>query len=147
MTVKIIEFPGQRRGSPKIATCEDAFMHSVLDLAVELADGSSPHLLSVSIQADQSLAELHRAITQLLGWDESHNYFFSQGCYRYEDPLLFGAQDQLLARCRRVYCAADVPAGLAFGQSSAPLYYLHNLTSSRELKITLSNAVAMKQFG
>ena len=53
------------------------------------------------MSADETLADLHRLIIQHFGWDDAHNYFFSQGCDRYEDPLLFATQDRVSARCRR----------------------------------------------
>lgn len=39
------------------------------------------------MSADETLADLHRLIIQHFGWDDAHNYFFSQGCDRYEDPV------------------------------------------------------------
>ncbi|MFR1168146.1 MAG: IS1096 element passenger TnpR family protein [Adlercreutzia equolifaciens] len=75
------------------------------------------------MSADETLADLHRLIIQHFGWDDAHNYFFSQGCDRYEDPLLFATQDRVSARCRRIYCAADVPLSRVFSRPEAPLYY------------------------
>lgn len=75
------------------------------------------------------------------------NYFFSQGCDRYEDPLLFATQDRVSARCRRIYCAADVPLSRVFSRPEAPLYYTYALPNGRELKIVLDDTVALKLFG
>ena len=79
------------------------------------ADDSSPQC-SAFMSADETLADLHRLIIQHFGWDDAHNYFFSQGCDRYEDPLLFATQDRVSARCRRIYCAADVPLSRVFNR-------------------------------
>lgn len=147
MPAKIIEFPGQWRCIPEATQRDGALMPPVLHLAIEpIADGPR-RPISASARSDDSLADLHRAIIGLLGWDDSHNYFFSQGSCRYEDPLLFASHDPVSARCRRIYCAGDVSLGLALGQSAAPLYYVYNLTRGYELKITLADAAAIKQFG
>lgn len=151
MPAKIIEFPGQWRRIPEAIRRDGALPPTVLRLAIEPIDGS-PHrpisaTISATIRGDSSLADLHRAITGLLGWDDSHNYFFSQGNCRYEDPLLFASHDPVSARCRRIYCAGDVPLELALEPSAAPLYYMYNLTCGYELKITLADAAAIKRFG
>ena len=99
------------------------------------------------MSADETLADLHRLIIQHFGWDDAHNYFFSQGCDRYEDPLLFATQDRVSARRRRIYCAADVPLSHVFSRPEAPLYYTYALPNGRELKIVLDDTVALKLFG
>nr|WP_232325614.1 plasmid pRiA4b ORF-3 family protein [Adlercreutzia rubneri] len=99
------------------------------------------------MSADETLADLHRLIIQHFGWDDAHNYFFSQGCDRYEDPLLFATQDRVSARCRRIYCAADVPLSRVFSRPEEPLYYTYALPNGRELKIVLDDTVALKLFG
>lgn len=147
MTAKIIEFPGQWRGATEAAPGEGGLPRVVLKLVIGTTSRDSSPLDIVSVRAEDTLADLHQFIIQHFGWDDSHNYYFSQGSYRFEDPLLFAAQDRLSARCRRIYCAADVPLGLVFGRSGAPLYYMYNLTSGRELKITLDEAFSLELFG
>lgn len=122
VTAKIIEFPGQWWRAPK-RPCEGVFSNAALTLVIGPADDSSPQC-SAFMSADETLADLHRLIIQHFGWDDAHNYFFSQGCDRYEDPLLFATQDRVSARCRRIYCAADVPLSRVFNrpEGTALLY-------------------------
>ena len=146
VTAKIIEFPGQWWRAPEAAPCEEVFSNAALTLVIGPADDSSPQC-SAFMSADETLADLHRLIIQHFGWDDAHNYFFSQGCDRYEDPLLFATQDRVSARCRRIYCAADVPLSRVFSRPEAPLYYTYALPNGRELKIVLDDTVALKLFG
>ncbi|MEC4295397.1 IS1096 element passenger TnpR family protein [Adlercreutzia shanghongiae] len=147
MTAKIIKFPGQRPCAAEAASGELAFGGATFDVVIGLVDGDPSHLRNASVRADDSLADLHGVIMRLFGWDDAHNYYFSQGSCRYEDPLLFSTQDCLAARCRRIYCAADVPVGRVLARSAPPLFYMYNLTNGRELTISLDSAQAMEQFG
>lgn len=147
VTAKIIKFPGQRQRASEPAPSELAFGRTVLDVVISLVDGDPSHSRNASVRADDSLADLHGIIARLYGWDDAHNYYFSHGSCRYEDPLLFSTQDCLSARCRHIYCAADVPVGRLLAHSATPLYYMYNLTSGRELKISLDSAQVMEQFG
>ena len=146
VTAKIIEFPGQWWRAPEATPCEGVFSNAALTLVIGPADDSSPQC-SAFMSADETLADLHRLIIQHFGWDDAHNYFFSQGCDRYEDPLLFATQDRVSARCRRIYCAADVPLSRVFNRPEAPLDYTDALPNGRELKIVLDDTVALKLFG
>ena len=132
VTAKIIEFPGQWWRAPEAAPCEGVFSNAALTLVIGPADDSSPQC-SAFMSADETLADLHRLI--------------SQGCDRYEDPLLFATQDRVSARCRRIYCAADVPLSRVFSRPEEPLYYTYALPNGRELKIVLDDTVALKLFG
>lgn len=147
VTAKIIEFPGQWRRTAEAAPCEGVFSNAALTLVIGPADNGSSPQCSASMSAEETLADLHRLIIQRFGWDDAHNYFFSQGCDRYEDPLLFATQDRVSAHCRRIYCAADVPLSRVFNCSGAPLYYTYALPNGRELKIVLDDTVALKLFG
>ena len=118
VTAKIIEFPGQWWRAPEATPCEGVFSNAALTLVIGPADDSSPQCSA-----------------------------FSQGCDRYEDPLLFATQDRVSARCRRIYCAADVPLSRVFSRPEAPLYYTYALPNGRELKIVLDDTVALKLFG
>ena len=106
VTAKIIEFPGQWWRAPEATPCEGVFSNAALTLVIEPADDSSPQC-SAFMSADETLADLHRLIIQHFGWDDAHNYFFSQGCDRYEDPLLFAT----LLRRRRAAEPRVQPSG------------------------------------
>ncbi|MCI9261229.1 IS1096 element passenger TnpR family protein [uncultured Adlercreutzia sp.] len=137
MAAKIIKFPTDpsrgTNGTPRDE--EDA--RSYLNVIIELVDTEPSLLRNASVRPDDSLADLHRVITELFGWNDAHNYFFSQGSCRYEDPSLFISQDRLSARCRKIYCADEVPVGRVLEQADKPLFYAYNLVNPWELRIHL----------
>lgn len=146
MAAKIIKFPVDPRikaqGTPRAAE-----KSIPLDLAIELI-GTKPALLrNARVYSDDSLADLHQVIAGLFGWDGSHNYFFSHGSNRYEDPELFRINDSTAARCRKIYRACDVPVGNVLIDRDAPLFYIYNLGNCWELRISLCNEASLKQFG
>lgn len=146
MAAKIIEFPidARTRAQGKPRTTEG---ETTLDLLIEPIDGVMHTLLNVRVRRDASLAELHRIITKLFGWDDTHNYFFSYGCRRFEDPELFRSHDRLSARCRKIYSAADAPVGSVLGDGTDTLFYVCNLTRGWELRISRQTCDPVAQFG
>lgn len=118
---------------------------STVSITVELVDTEPSLFRSASVRADDSLADLHHVITQLFGWNDAHNYFFSQGTCRYEDPVLFGSQDRLAARCRKIYSADDVPVSSVLAQADRPLFYVYNLVNCWELKVYLEEGAALEE--
>lgn len=146
MAATIIKFPVDPRtraqGDSRIAE-----RGVLLELAIELADTQPTLVRQARVPSDASLAEVHRAIAELFGWDEAHNYFFSHGSNRYEDPAMFAGIDPISARCRKIYSAADVPADNVLGEGQAPLFYTYNLGNCWEMRITLHDDVSLEQFG
>lgn len=120
---------------------------ALLELAIELADTQPVTVRRAHVRHDASLAEVHRTIAELFGWDGAHNYFFSHGSNRYEDPAMFADIDPVSARCRKIYSAADVPAGNVLGKDQAPLFYAYDLGNCWEMRISLCEEVPLKQFG
>lgn len=120
---------------------------TLLDLAIELVDTQPALVRRARVHRDASLAEVHRTIAELFGWDEAHNYFFSHGSNRYEDPAMFAAIDPVSARCRKIYSADDVPAGNVLGEGQAPLFYAYDLGNCWEMRISLCEGVSLEQFG
>ena len=147
MTAKIIPFPLERVRRREATPCEDRLAHTPLDLEIGPVGADSAFARHATVHADDSLADLHELIAQLFGWDGSHNYFFSHGTCRYEDPILFGSQDRLAARCRKVYSAADTCVGTVLERTDAPLFYAYNLTAGWELRINVREDAAIEQFG
>lgn len=146
MTAKIIPFPLDGCPAlPSVSRQDDG--GAPINLIIELVGTNLTPLRGVSVRADDSLADLHAAIIRHLRWDGTHNYFFTHGSCRYEDPELFRAQDALTARCRKIYSAAEVPVGAVLGASSTPLFYVYNLACGREMRISASDEVPLKQFG
>lgn len=145
MVAKIIQFPGNGRGRDQEAARSVEGLR--LDLAIEPIDADPRLSQTVSVQASDSLADLHCLIARQFHWDDSHNYFFSHGSCRYEDPALFRSQDRLSARCRKIYSAAEAPLGAVLAADAPPLFYVYNLASSWELRISLVDAVPLEQFG
>ncbi len=145
MAAKIIPFPGNARASMRGA--QRANERERLDIAIELVDTAPTLPYRASLSANDTLADLHRLITGLFRWDGDHNYFFSHGSCRYEDPVLFRSQDRIAARCRKIYCAADVPVGAVLGAGSPPLFYMYNLTCGWELRISRADDITLEQFG
>lgn len=137
MTAKIIKFPSDFASEATEPFAGEGDGHSSLDIVIELANTEPSLFRNARVSADDSLADLHRVITGLFGWSGGHNYFFSQGSCRYEDPLLYGGQDQLCARYRKIYSAADVPVGSVLTGPDQPLFYVYNLVNCWELKIHL----------
>lgn len=146
MAAKIIKFPIDPRikaqGAPR--TTEKSVP---LDLAIELIDTEPALLRNARVHSDDSLADLHQVIAGLFGWDGTHNYFFSHGSNRYEDPELFRINDSVSARCRKIYRACDVPVGTILTDRNAPLFYIYNLGNCWELRISLCNEMSLEQFG
>lgn len=146
MAAKIIKFPVDARtrvpGEPR--TTEGG---TALDLLIEPIDVDACALLNVRIRHDASLAELHRIITGLFGWDDSHNYFFSYGSRRFEDPELFRGHDRVSARCRKIYSAADAPIGSVLGEGTDALFYVCGLVRGWELRISRQACDSVAQFG
>lgn len=120
---------------------------TLLELVIELADTQPATVRHACVHRDDSLAEVHRTIAELFGWDGAHNYFFSHGSNRYEDPAMFAGIDPVSARCRKIYSAADVPAGNVLGKGQAPLFYAYDLGSCWEMRISLCEEVPLEQFG
>lgn len=145
MAAKIIQFPGTAPAPASAAPRRDE--GAPFELAIEIVDTDPARLHRASVGAGGTLADLHRAITRLFRWDETHNYFFSHGSCRYEDPALFRAQDRLTARCRKIYSAADVPVSAVLRPDGPPLFYVYNLANCWELRISLADDVPLKQFG
>lgn len=145
MVAKIIQFPGSERGRDQGTARPVEGLR--FDLAVELINADPRLSQTISAHANDSLADLHCLIARQFHWDESHNYFFSHGSCRYEDPVLFRSQDRLSARCRKIYSAAEVPLSAVLAPDTAPLFYVYNLASSWELRISLVDAVPLEQFG
>lgn len=139
MAAKIIKFPTDPRRGTNGTPHDEEDARSYLNVIVELVDTEPSLFRNASVRADDSLADLHRVITKLFGWNDAHNYFFSQGCCRYEDPALYLSQDQLSARSRKIYRADDVPVGSVLGRTDTPLFYAYNLVNSWELKIHLDD--------
>ena len=117
---------------------------TTINITVELVDTEPSVFRSASVCSDDSLADLHQVITELFGWSDAHNYFFSQGTCRYEDPLLYSSQDRLAARCRKIYSADDVPVSSVLAQADRPLFYVYNLVNCWELKIYLEDCAAVE---
>ena len=148
MTAKIIPFPLERVGRRETDLREERGSdHAPLDLEISPVGADGACARRATVHADDSLADLHELIAELFGWDGSHNYFFSHGSCRYEDPILFGSQDCLAARCRKVYNAADTCLGAVLERADAPLFYAYNLTADWELRIAVCEDAAIKQFG
>lgn len=114
---------------------------------MQLANGDPSFARRITVRSDASLVELHRHIAYLYGWDASHNFYFSHGSCRYEDPELFATQDSLSARCRKIYSAANVPIAHVLSESDVPLFYVCNLANWWELRISLIQNEALEQFG
>lgn len=146
MAAKIIPFPTDSRvaaqGTPR-ATDGDA----ALDLVIELVDAEPPLTHTVSVHAATSLADVHLLITRLFGWDNAHNYFFSYGSCRFEDPELFRSHDRLSARCRKIYSAADIPLGDVLGNGADSLFYVYDLVNCWEVRISRAVPAQWRQFG
>lgn len=147
MAAKIIPFPGSAAPARRQRLADTAGPHSTLDICIQFTGAPTALKRNASVHADDTLADLHRLITHLLGWDETHNYFFSHGSCRYEDPELFRTQDMLGARCRKIYSAADVTLGHLLATSDAPLHYVCNLVNCWELTISVAQPAAWEQFG
>lgn len=145
MAAKIIQFPGNACTTRPGSAC--ASEETPLDLSIECVDADVPLVQTATVGAGDSLADLHRLITELFRWDDAHNYFFSHGSCRYEDPVLFRSQDRVSARCRRIYSAADVPVGAVLNPEAPPLFYVYNLAGGWELRISLADDVSLTQFG
>lgn len=146
MAAKIIKFPVDPRTGAH-GTARTVEGGAPLDLVIELIDTEPAHVRRACVHPGDSLADLHRAIAELFGWDGTHNYFFSHGSNRYEDPELFRANDRLSARCRKIYPAAEVPVGNVLADRQAPLFYTYNLGNCWELRISLCDEVPLEQFG
>ena len=98
MAAKIIRFPVDPRTKAQ-GTGRATEGGASLDLVIELADTDPALFRCATVRADDSLADLHALIADLFGWDGAHNYFFSHGSNRYEDPALFRSRDPLISRC------------------------------------------------
>jgi hypothetical protein len=138
MTAKIIKFPSC--GTSKEAyTFDDYPLQSSLSICIEpILSNTSPER-TVILPSDGTLADLHELIALEYGWDDEHNYFFSQGSYRYEDPELFYVLDRITTRCQLIYSADRVPAGVVLFQTDMPLYYVYNLTNNWEVRIKVAS--------
>lgn len=147
MTAKIIPFPLERVRRGEANLREGHVAHAPLDVEIGPVGADSAFTRCATVHADDTLADLHELIIGLFGWDNTHNYFFSHGTYRYEDPILFGSQDRIAARCRKVYSATEVCLGTVLERTDAPLFYAYNLTAGWELRITVREDAAIKQFG
>lgn len=146
MAAKIIRFPVDPRTKAQ-GTGRATEGGASLDLVIELADTDPALFRCATVRADDSLADLHALIADLFGWDGAHNYFFSHGSNRYEDPALFRSRDPLISRCLKLYSAADVPLGNVLDGTEAPLFYAYNLGNCWELRISVRKDVALEQFG
>ncbi|MEB1814576.1 IS1096 element passenger TnpR family protein [Adlercreutzia mucosicola] len=146
MAAKIIPFPADARpaaqGAPRITDGGAAW-----SLIVELVHREHTPARSATVQPDASLADLHRILARLFSWDASHNYFFSYGSCRFEDPELFAGHDRLSAQCRKIYSAADVPVSAVLTHKTDALFYVYDLVNTWELRISRDHAVPLEQFG
>lgn len=147
MTAKIIQFPLDRVGKREASLPAETVARRLVEIEIGPAARPGAPTRRTSVFSDDTLADLHEAITGLFGWDEAHNYFFSQGCSRYEDPILFASQDRVTARCRKIYSAAETPVGAVMLLEGAPLFYVYNLTAGCELRIALLEDVAAESVG
>lgn len=147
MTAKIIQFPGDccvgsALPAPEIRAGQESLVVSLHPLGFR---SNQPR--TVSLAFGSTLADLHRAIVRNFRWEDAHNYFFSQGNCRFEDPLLFAGQDCIAARMRRVQSAADISAESVLTPGAPPLYYMYNLALGRELAINLAEEAMLKAHG
>ena len=144
MTAKIIKFPTDPTSGANGAPCDEEDARSNLNVVIELVDTEPSLFRNACVCADDSLADLHQVITGLFGWSDAHNYFFSQGSCRYEDPILYVGQDRLAARYRKIYSAAEVPVGSVLGNADTPLFYVYNLVNCWELRIHLEERASLE---
>lgn len=146
MAAKIIPFPidapEAAQGTPR-ATDGDA----ALDVVIELVSTDTPRTHTATVRAAASLADVHRLIARLFGWDATHNYFFSYGSCRFEDPELFRSHDRVSARCRKIYSAADIPVGDVLKNDTDALFYVYDLVNCWEVRISRAACAQRKQFG
>lgn len=148
MTAKIIPFPA---GCHTIAqeTAQSLKDDAAIVLVVELVDPDPAHAQThaLTMQPDASLADLHREIARRFDWDTTHNYFFSYGSCRFEDPELFRGHDRLSARCRKIYSASEAPLGRVLGARDDTLFYVCDLTRGWEVRISRETCSPLAQFG
>ncbi|MEC4176771.1 hypothetical protein VIN30_09970 [Adlercreutzia sp. R7] len=148
MAAKIIPFPADCRAAAQ-GTARSSEGDANIALVVELVDPdpSRARTHAIAVQPDASLADLHREITRHFDWDATHNYFFSYGSCRFEDPELFRGHDHLSARCRKIYSAAEASIGRVLGARDDTLFYVYDLVHGWEVRISRKACSSLAQFG
>src|SRR5437867_3770994 len=105
---------------------------SIHQLRVTLRDVHPPVWRRIQVRSDITLAQLHRVLQEVMGWEDSHLHEFAAGgrCYGVPDTEEFGDKPESEARVR---------LGQVARRRGARLLYLYDFGDSWEHDIVVED--------